>query len=190
MFEAHAKRKHKFRLLATVFVAVLLNVAHTAYGQVVPSARAGGLSLSVGDSVSGFYLQYGARKMGGLSTFVDVDTMRHWGVEAEARWLVFNRTAGVQDATFLVGPRYYFNIVGRRFQPYAKGLVGPGLFTFENNSSQGTYLVVAAGGGVEYHITRRLQIRLADIEYQDWPQFPTGAMSTVGVSTGFRYTIF
>lgn len=189
MIETSVRWNSNCRLLAAVFVAVFLGVAHSAYGQAMPSARESGLSISVGDSVSGFYLQYGGRKMAGVSTFVDLDTPRHWGVEAEARWLVFNRTAGVQDATYLVGPRYYFNL-GKRLQPYAKGLVGPGLFTFENNSSRGTYLVVAAGGGVEYHITRRFHLRLADIEYQDWPQFPTGAMSTVGVSTGFRYTIF
>jgi len=189
MIETSLRRKSNCGFFATVFVAILLGIAHTACGQVVPSARASGLSLSAGDSISAFYLQYGARKMGGLSTFVDLDTMRHWGLEAEGRFLVFNRTASVQDATLLMGPRYYFN-VGQKFQPYAKGLVGPGFFTFANNSSQGTYLVVAAGGGVEYHITRRLHLRLADIEYQDWPNFPTGAMSAFGVSTGFRYTIF
>ncbi|HUX46084.1 MAG TPA: outer membrane beta-barrel protein [Terracidiphilus sp.] len=176
-------------MLAIVFVAVLLSVAHGAYCQVAPSARDRGLSVAVGDNVSGFYLQYGARKMGGLSAFVDLDTTRHWGLEAEGRWLVFHRTLNVQDATYLVGPRYYFNL-GKKFQPYAKGLVGPGLFTFDYNASHGTYLVVATGGGVDYYITSRLHLRIVDIEYQNWPHFPTGAMSAVGVSTGFRYTLF
>jgi hypothetical protein len=189
MIETCASRKFSYTLIAVIIVAVFLGIAPAAYGQVVPSARESGLSLSVGDSVSGFYLQYGARKMAGISTFVDLDTMRHWGLEAEGRFLVFNRTANVQDATILAGPRYYFNL-GTKFQPYAKGLVGPGFFTFENAASTGTYLVVAAGGGVEYHITRRFHIRLADFEYQDWPNFPTGSMSAFGISTGIRYTLF
>lgn len=176
-------------LLPAVLAAICLVTASAALGQVVPAARANGLSLSVGDTVSFFHLQYGAQNLVGLSAFADLDTKRHWGIEGEGRWLIFNRTADVQDATYLAGPRYFLN-VGSRFRIYGKGLVGVGKFTFIDNSAQGTYFVVAPGEGVDFKINRHFQWRLAEFEYQYWPGFPTKALSTAGVSSGIRYTIF
>jgi len=50
--------------------------------------------------------------------------------------------------------------------------------------------VVAPGGGVDYRLNNRIRLRLADLEYQYWPQFTYGAMTSVGVSTGIRVRIF
>lgn len=182
-------RPVRHRLFPILLAAMLLAMTQAASAQVEPSGTAGGLSLSVGDTFSGFYLGYGARKMGGLSTFVDLDTPHHWGLEGEARWLVIHRTQGAQASTYLFGPRYYRN-VGTRFQPFAKGTIGVGLFTFPNSMGHGSYFVVAPGAGVDYLLTRNLHLRLAEVEYQYWNQFPFGNMSAVGVSTGFRYTLF
>jgi len=69
-------------------------------------------------------------------------------------------------------------------------LVGFGLFNFPYNFAHGSYLVVAPGGGVDFRLNRRFRVRLVDFEYQIWPQFTYGAMSSVGVSAGIRYRIF
>jgi hypothetical protein len=50
--------------------------------------------------------------------------------------------------------------------------------------------VLAPGGGVDYRWKRRISFRLADVEYQIWPQFNFGSMTSVGVSAGVRYHIF
>jgi hypothetical protein len=163
-------------------------MARLAQGQAVPAGFENGFTLSAGATGSGFYLQYGERKMLGISAFVDVDNRHHFGLEGEARWLVFHQTAEVHAATYAIGPRYHRDI--GRFQPYAKGLIGIGDFNFPYNYAHGSYLEIAPGGGVDFRISHRIHLRLADFEYQYWPQFTYGAMSSFGVSSGIRVRIF
>jgi hypothetical protein len=159
-----------------------------ARAQAVYEARQGGLQVSAGALGSGYSIQYGQRKMAGITAFVDANTRRPLGIEAEGRWLEYNKTANVHVETYSIGLRYRFD--AGRFQPYAKGLVGFGNFNFPYNYASGRYLVVTAGGGVDFRWTPRISIRAADIEYQDWPQFTFGNMNSFGVSAGFRVRIF
>ncbi|MDR3727598.1 MAG: outer membrane beta-barrel protein [Terracidiphilus sp.] len=174
--------------LFVVLLGFFFAIAQRTSAQVIPSADAGGLTLSAGVTGSGYTLQYGERKMLGITGFVDLDTRRHLGIEGEARWLVFHQTADVHATTYAIGPRYHLN--KGRFQPYAKALVGIGQFNFPYNYASGNYLVVAPGAGVDYRLNNRIRLRLADFEYQYWPQFTYGAMTSVGVSTGIRVRIF
>jgi hypothetical protein len=175
-------------IFPVVLLAIFLALAHRSSAQVLPSAEAGGINLSAGVTGSGYYLQYGERKMLGVTGFADLDTRRRLGIEGEARWLLFHQTADVHAATYAIGPRYHVNM--GRFQPYAKALVGFGQFNFPYNYGHGTYLVIAPGGGVDYRLTHRIYFRIADLEYQYWSQFPYGAMTSVGVSSGVRVRIF
>ena len=168
--------------------AALLAAAAAARGQVVAAGYQQGAKLSAGGTGFGEYLQYGQRRMIGASAFVDADTKRRIGIEAEGRWLEFHQTANVHAETYSIGGRYHFDF--GRFQPYAKGLVGFGDFNFPYNYATGRYLVVTAGGGVDFHWTRRIYLRAAEFEYQDWPEFTYGAMTTLSVSTGLRVKIF
>ena len=174
-----------------VFVAFLLcaflGLARTARAQVVYSGDKGGFSLSAGATGSGYQVQYGQQKLLGFAGFVDLDTTRHFGAEAEGRWLMFNNPNQVQAKTWMGGPRYHFSF--GKFQVYGKGLVGIGQFTFPYNYANGNYLVIAPGGGVDYRWKRKITFRLAEVEYQIWPQFTYGSMTAVGVSAGVRYHI-
>ena len=175
-------------LISLALLFICMAATRAASGQTVPSGQAGGTSLSVGGTFSDYYLEYGQRKILGFSGFVDADSKGSLGLEGEARWLILHQTADVHASTYMIGPRYYRNM--RRFQPYAKGLVGFGLFNFPYNFAHGNYLVVAPGGGVDFRINHRIRVRLVDFEYQIWPQFTYGSMSSVGVSAGIRYRIF
>jgi hypothetical protein len=176
------------RVFGAALVAACLGMPAIARSQVLPQASAGGFKLSAGATGSGFYLQYGERKIAGASAFVDADVNRGLGIEAEGRWLEFHQTEDVHVETYSAGLRYHMNF--GRFQPYAKGLIGFGDFNFPLNFAHGRYLVATAGGGLDYHLTHRIHIRVADVEYQDWPQFTYGAMTSVGVSAGVRVGIF
>jgi hypothetical protein len=176
-------------IFPVVMLGMLCGITRPACAQVVPAADAGGTTLSAGATVSGFYLQYGERKMLGATGFADYATRRHLGIEGEARWLVFHQTDDVHAVTYSIGPLYSFHSFGR-FLPYAKGLVGFGQFTYPYNDGKDNDLVVTPGGGVDYRLSRRIHLRLADFEYQYWPQFHYGAMSSFGVSSGIRVRIF
>jgi hypothetical protein len=188
-------RLRRDAVLAVVFLAACLVLGRAAHAQAVPAADAGGMRLSAGGAVSGYELGYGQVKILGGSAFVDADTLRHFGVEGEARWLTFHLPADQKGpaadehaSTYLAGLRYsrYYG----RFQPYAKGLVGFGLFNYPYNFARETDLVIAPGGGVDFRITRRIRWRAMDFEYQLWPQFNYGQMSSYGLSTGVRVKIF
>lgn len=174
--------------LAAAALTICLGTATSAPAQVLPSAVAGGFKLSAGAAASGYYLQYGARKLAGGSAFVDLNTSRRLGIEAEGRWLELHQTEKVHVETYSAGLRYHMDF--GRFQPYAKGLIGFGDFNFPFGYATGRYLVVTGGGGLDYRWTHRIQVRVADVEYQDWPQFTFGSMSSVGVSAGLRVGIF
>jgi hypothetical protein len=171
-----------------ILVALCLGLARSTSGQAAPLTDAGPLSISAGATASGYYLHYGEQKMLGISGFIDANTKHRLGIEGEVRWLVFHQSENVHDSTYLIGPRYRMTI--RRFQTYAKGLVGLGEFNFPYNNAHGSFLVIAPGGGVDFQLNRRIRLRLADFEYQYWALFPVGAMPSYGVSSGIQVRIF
>lgn len=171
-----------------LLLLMALALGRTASAQVLPEGDRGGLNIFAGATASGFSLQYGDRKMLGIAPFVDIDTRRAIGFEGEARWLAFHQTDNVHVTTWLAGPRYHRSI--GKYQVYGKGLVGIGEFNFPYNYAYGKYLVIAPGGGVDYSLTRRVRLRLIDGEYQYWPQFTFGPLSSYGISAGLRIRVF
>ena len=178
-------RRVAFIAVATVFC---LGLARTASAQVVFTGDQGGITLKAGGTASGYQAEYGDQKLLGFADVVDLDTRRRFGIEAEGRWLLYNNPTQIQAKTWLGGVRYHFS--HGKFQYYGKGLVGIGQFTFPYNYGQGNYLVIAPGGGVDYRWKRKISFRLADVEYQVWPKFTYGSMTSVGVSAGVMYHIF
>jgi len=177
-------------LLVRVLLVCALGAgaAQRAGAQVVAEGSEGGIKLSAGGTGSWTYLQYGNSKVVGPAVFVDADTERRWGIEAEGKWLDFHENANVHAETYSIGLRYHFD--WRRFEPYAKGLVGFGDFNFPYNYAHGRYLTVTAGGGMDIPLGRRFEVRAPDVEWQYWPGFTFGAMNTVSVSAGFRVRVF
>src|ERR1039458_1392877 len=180
----------RVRLAAVLLLAILIGCIgpRLSRAQVVAPGDQGGARLSVGAMGSGYALQYGQRKMAGIAGFVDLDTKRRFGIEAEGCWLEYHQTANVHAETYSIGGRYHFDV--GRFQPYAKGLVGFGDFNFPYNYAYGRYLVVTAGGGLDFRLTHRIYVRAVDVEYQDWPNFTFGNMNSLGVNAGLRVRIF
>ncbi len=153
-------------LFAVLLLAHCFIIPRVALCQVVPAADAGGCNLTVGATVTGDYLQYGARKLLGVAAIADLDTRRRIGIEGEAKWLVFHQTANVHATTYLIGPRYHMTY--GRFQPYIKGLVGLGQFNYPYNYGTDKDFVIEPGAGLDFRVTRRIRIRVADFEYQFW----------------------
>ena len=178
------------RCLAVIwFVLMPLSILanRAAFAQVAEPANSGGVSVSVGGGITGSWLQYGQRKEFGFMSFLDTDSKSRLGIETEARWLEFNKTADTHVDTYLAGIRYHFN--ANRWQPYLKLLTGVGEFTFPYDYAHGRYFVSAAGVGTDYRLTRRWGLRL-DGEYQRWPQFTFGSISSTSIVVGARYYIF
>jgi hypothetical protein len=181
--------------LAAAFAAAVIAWAlpGAARAQVAAAASSGGFGLSVGATGSGEYVQYGERKVVGVTGFVDFDTQRfNLGVEGEARFVQFLQTDKLYFSTYSAGVRYRRNF--GHLQPYVKGLLGEGYFNFPYNLATGHYMVITAGGGLDYRLGRsRIHLRAADAEWQYWPGFTFGTKTTpltnLGISTGIRVNI-
>lgn len=175
------------RLLFALLLATCGCLPHHAQAQALPTATGPGSSISIGGGVSGYKLDYGQRWLGGYEGWVDANLWWWGGIEAEARWLRYNQDLGTHATTYLIGPR-----LSRRMgltEPYLKVLAGQGRFYFPYDYARGTYLTVAGGGGVDVHLTDRLQLRAIDLEYQRWPNFTYGTMNSIGLSVGVSYSI-
>jgi hypothetical protein len=184
----NGKLVHGHSLYIVILLVVFMGGRRFASGQVAESGEKQRPSLWAGGGASRYYVQYGEQKIVGVAGFVDADGANGLGIEGEGRWLEFHQFAQVHAETYLVGPRFHVDI--NRFQPYIKGMVGAGDFHFPYNYANGSYLILAAGGGVDYRLTHRWSVRVADVEYQNWPQFTFGAMTSVGLTSGVRFRIF
>jgi opacity protein-like surface antigen len=111
----------------------------------------------------------------------------------------FYPSSGVKEYTFLFGPQ--FSLQRGRFSPFARFLIGASHVSGDTIGTNNANLLtsnnsfsLAAGGGVDYSITRRIAIRAG----LDWlrnkftpvdNQIPPPARNAVRISTGvvFRY---
>jgi outer membrane protein with beta-barrel domain len=163
----------------------------TTYAQVAPAAYGNGTSLSVGAVGSMFQPDYAGRgiaetspnRLFGVGAYVDYRVSRWVQLEGEGRWLRFNQYAGINEDSYMVGPRVPIHDF-HHWTPYGKVLVGLGTGSFLT----GTTGTVAFGGGVDYRLTRKLTVRAIDFEYQYWHVAPT--LWPYGGSAGISYTIF
>jgi hypothetical protein len=174
-------------------VAALVG-ASPSLGQALPTAAGPGAYLAGGVSFSRFQADYGENYLEGITGYVDANLTWRYGIEGEARYLVYHQLAQTNEITYLAGPRISFR--PKRLRPYLKFLVGRGIFNYPYGYAQGKYFVMAPGGGVDFEVGR-LNVRLVDVEYQKWPNFggpPTtykfGTLSPYGVSFGVSYKFF
>jgi len=127
--------------------------------------------------------QTSPNRLYGVGTYVDAKFSRWVGVEAEGRWLHFNEYLGIDENTYLIGPRVPIGTF-HRITPYGKFLVGFGNGAFLT----GNTFVMSYGGGVDYQLSRRLSIRAFDFEWQQWRVTPT--LYPYGGSVGISYKIY
>jgi hypothetical protein len=180
------------RWIFALFCIVLSLAAASARSQVVPAAASKTFSLNVGGMGSVFQPDYAGNPFAaqaspnllyGAGAYVDAHFSRWLQIEAEGRWLHFNQYLGINQNTYLIGPRiapYTFH----KLTPYGKALVGYGSGSFLT----GRTLAVAYGGGVDYRLTHRFTLRCFDFEYQQWRVTPT--LYPYGGSVGLGYKIF
>jgi hypothetical protein len=192
------------RPIAALLFLLLAAAAFQARAQVVPSAFAKGLSVAGGGELSGFQPDYTglgvpARApfsgyMAGIGTFVDVKVTPWVQFEGEARWMRLNKPDnGITEDNYFIGPRLpIYRLHFWRAVPYAKVLIGYGRLSFEDNNGYGRYTALAYGGGLDIKVSKRINLRLPDVEYQQWLNWTEGTgkeynLFPYGVSIGASY---
>ncbi len=177
--------------LSLFFCALLFGFAVSARAQVVPSAQGSPFRLEAGalgsmyqpDYADEFIAQTSPNRLYGPGAYVDVHFNRWLQIEGEGHWLRFNQYRGINEDTYLIGPRLapweYHGLV-----PYGKVLVGMGTGSFLT----GNTFAVAYGGGVDYHMSKHFTLRCVDFEYEQWNVAPT--LYPYGGSVGIAYRVF
>lgn len=168
----------------------LLLCVTAAPAQVTKAAATGpGMYTTVGIAGSLYRSDYGKSNLYGPTLYVDANFHRYVGLEGEARFLRWGGKQGIQQNTYLIGPRVSFKPVG--WVPYVKMPVGLGTMRFPYGYANGQYFVMAPGGGLEKWISNdNIHIRVVDVEYQVWPQFTFGTLKPYGISTGISFRVW
>jgi hypothetical protein len=153
-----------------------------ASAQAVPTATGPGATIVMGGGASVFYSPYGQRSLGGAVVFADLQPHWRFGVELEARSLRLHNSEEMSENNYLAGPRLLLR--PGNWQPYAKFLIGDGHIEMPFRYARGDFLVVVPGGGLDLKVNDYINVRLIDVEYQLFREFPFGDMRPYGVSTG------
>jgi len=179
-----------------LILAILASFTHPLFAQSALSKFQSNLTLNAGALISAFDPDYGPNNLAGIGVWADAGVVHGFGLEAEGRWLrryEFRHLERFSPNLERISPslkrvRPYLE----RVTPYAKILGGAGYMNFQNHIATGHFGALAYGGGLDFRLNRRVNIRALDVEIQQWPQFAvaTQSLHPVGVSAGVSYRIF
>jgi hypothetical protein len=180
-------------------LACLLSLASMAGAQALPVATAQG-RLQVGFTFTyarpDFWVQpigdpqYSRQFILGVSVYSDYTLNDHLGVEGDFHCICLLTSLDRGELTYLVGPRVTYPY--RNFGLYAKALIGfrnLDIQEWQDNVgvSGGMGSAYVVGGGIDYAKSRRIMLRVLDIEIQRWPTFGPHGINPIVLSTGFAY---
>ena len=135
----------------------------------------------------------GENRWHGYGVYTTFDLRHHLGVAFD-----FHQLSGpdpvLYERTYELGLRYS-RPVGQRLLPYVKIMEGRGVFNFAAVDASGQSVQIAnlafntqsLGGGVDLHVTRGINVRVFDYEYQHWDNFPPNRLNPQVLSFGVAY---
>ncbi len=178
------------RLRSILAVASLLVFASSLRAQAVYTATRG---IRIQAGAGGLYLRndYTDQPNYGVTAWGDVDFLRLYrfqaGVEGEVHFGGIISPSDIGENTYMVGPR--LNYRRNKLNVYGKIMVGRGTISNQLFNTSSSFNVFAYGGGAEYKITRKINLRPVDVELQKWPDFEPHTLSPLAVSFGVSYII-
>jgi hypothetical protein len=176
--------------MGTMAVAALMFAGGTwsADAQARPTATRRA-EVQVGVSYVNGQSDYALKRYNGYGAYGDLDFRNGLGIEAAFHFISDWRTNGIYERTYEIGGRYSRHY--GRYQPYAKAMVGRGVFNFPNNTANLAYNLFAFGGGLDIRLRPYLNTRI-EYEAQKWlsgPLLPNGIspnLLSVGVAYRFK----
>jgi len=169
--------------------AALLVFVPALHAQAVYAAKEY-FKLQAGAGVMYLDNDYTNRAAQGVAFWGDCDFTHFKGVligaEAEVHMGGIITPDDIGENSFLIGPRFTFQ--RHRLGIYGKILLGRATITNQDTNQSSSYNVIPAyGGGVDYRLNRKVNIRIVDVEMQKWPNFEPNTLSPVSVTIGASY---
>ncbi len=169
-----------------------VTTAPEVYSQASPTASRVA-DLQAGGNFNFASPDYTQKTFKGFGFYSTLDFRDHLGIEAEFHQVNDPTSSeGIYERTYEIGPRYVMHF--GRFSPYAKVMVGRGVFNFPPAPSNPTggaeanlaYNMWAGGFGTDYRLRRSINLR-ADYEFQQWGSFPPHGLTPRALSIGIAY---
>lgn len=179
-------------LFVTLSLVALLPSA--LHAQATPAATRGGASqIGAGYTISNED-EYPGKHLQGVTIYGTFDLNNHLGVEGDVHMAsVIKSYFQYKETSYDAGLRWAEHY--RKFSPYAKGLVGFGHSSAVNSiqivggSTPGSYFLFGLGGGLDYSLNDKINIRCVDFEYQRWPNFPPHGLTPPLFTFGVAYRL-
>ena len=166
--------------------ATLLFVVPSMNAQAVYTAEQK-TRIQVGGGAVALSPDYGQGTVIGFSAWGDYDFSRFIGLEVSAHLGEFITPGDITENSYMLGPRFSYR--RHKLTLYAKALVGRATITNQDYNLSSSFNMFAFGGGVEYRILHKINIRLIDFEQQEWPSFTPSALSPTAATIGVSYII-
>lgn len=175
------------RLLACAIIVAGVLIPNASQSQVVPAIKGGGSQINV----IGFYTVMNPDGKAGLNyppgtTFSSAaeNTAGSWnslagGVGADFRLgrfafgqpalgarFTFSSSVSAKENTYMFGPELHYAF--GKLRPYGNFYIGPGDITWAGTGFKDNSVVYQLGGGLDYHLNHRINVRFVDFQYQFW----------------------
>jgi len=131
----------------------------------------------------------------GGSIYANLNTSGHFGLTVQFDYPDAVTPDDYLQKSYLAGMRYIYPIHSR-FIPYGKALVGLASMSYDRPvnwiivpGTPGSYAAFAYGGGLDVRFSHRITVRAIDVQFEDWPGFPGGAIHPSIISIGAAYRI-
>lgn len=177
--------------LTLSLVSLLPSAMHA---QATPAATRGGIVQAGAAYSIANEDEYPGKHVQGMTFYGTFDLNNHLGIEGDVHLdSIFKSYYKYTESSYDVGLRWTQRY--RHFAPYGKGMIGLG-HSYAPNPNQivgantpGTYFLFAVGGGLDYTLTDKINVRAFDFEYQRWPNFPPHGLTPPIMSFGVAYRI-
>ena len=168
-----------------IVLALLGFASSQANAQAAPTATSAGIfQIGLGGTLA--KPDYGELTIKGFSLYTTFDFKTHWGIEGDVHWVNLSNPDNIGEKSYLIGPRYVRRY--GRLNPYAKILLGRGVFIYQNQNVAVAANMYAAGAGVDIRAWRNINIRALDFEYQQWPGFADHGLTPIVATAGVAYS--
>jgi hypothetical protein len=124
----------------------------------------------------------------GISFYADDDFSHYFGIEADVHLGGISTPGNVAQNSYLIGPRLTYR--RGKLLVYGKIMVGRGTITNQITKGASSYGIYAYGGGLEYRVGHRFNVRPVDVAVESWPNFYPHTLTPVAVTLGIGYIVF
>ncbi len=180
--------------MKAVFTALVLSAlpCGAAAAQALPTASREPIEVGAAFSFGSPGYQQTVTYVQGVTVYANAGLRGRLAAQIDVHLDSLITPIDIGEDTYQIGPR--FNLLHEdRVNVYAKALGGLGRFSYQAGTypfpRTDTYGVFSFGAGIEYRLSRSIDIRAIDLEFQSWPGFPGGSLHPVVASMGLAWRL-